>query len=232
MADLLGPGGTLVNGRPTRWAELADGDDVQIGPYRLAVRRGPWANRFRRANLPAVRPPESNRARRPRSPLDPPPVTAPTPAVNPTIRALIDEVGQMQRQVADQFQHALVTMFQMFEGMHREQMDLIRGEMTRLHQLAEDERRLRAELERRPPPAPAGRPTLRLVGEATDRPEPADAPPPRSPRRGAPPDPTKGDPGRDLRAANAGVNLHVEIARKLAAIQDKHRGAGRGSSAP
>ena len=89
-----------------------------------------------------------------------------SPAVDPTIRALIDEVGQMQRQVADQFQHALVTMFQMFEGMHREQMDLIRGEMTRLHQLAEDERRLRAELERRTPPAPGGRPTLRLVGEA------------------------------------------------------------------
>jgi pSer/pThr/pTyr-binding forkhead associated (FHA) protein len=37
VVDLLGKGGTLVNGAPTRLARLAEGSLLQVGPYKLLV---------------------------------------------------------------------------------------------------------------------------------------------------------------------------------------------------
>jgi hypothetical protein len=46
----------------------------------------------------------------------------------------------------DQFQQAMAMMLQMFGTMHREQMEVIRGELDQLHDLTEEFRALRNEL--------------------------------------------------------------------------------------
>lgn len=135
VVDLLGRAGTLVNGRPRRASKLNDGDLLRIVDQEIRVRLGPA---------------DALPARRPATILTMP--AAPTPAVDPV--ALLREFGLMQQQMADQFQQALLMMFQMFSGMHQEQMGLIREEMARLHQLSQEQVTLQARLADRPEPPP------------------------------------------------------------------------------
>ena len=46
---------------------------------------------------------------------------------------LVNQFGVIQQQMFDQFQQAMAMMLQMFGTMHREQMEVIREEMDRLH---------------------------------------------------------------------------------------------------
>ena len=55
----------------------------------------------------------------------------------------------MQQQMFDQFQQAMAMMVQMFGTMHREQMEVIRGELDRLHDLTEEFHALKNELANR-----------------------------------------------------------------------------------
>lgn len=59
---------------------------------------------------------------------------------------LVNQFGVMQQQMFDQFQQAMAMMLQMFGTMHREQMEVIRGELDQLHELTEEFRSLRNEL--------------------------------------------------------------------------------------
>jgi pSer/pThr/pTyr-binding forkhead associated (FHA) protein len=59
---------------------------------------------------------------------------------------LVNQFGVMQQQMFDQFQQAMAMMIQMFGTMHREQMEVIRGELDQLHDLTEEFRALRNEL--------------------------------------------------------------------------------------
>jgi pSer/pThr/pTyr-binding forkhead associated (FHA) protein len=59
---------------------------------------------------------------------------------------LVDQFGMMQQQMFDQFQQAIAMMVQMFGEMHREQMDVIREELGRLHELTDEFNALKAEL--------------------------------------------------------------------------------------
>jgi pSer/pThr/pTyr-binding forkhead associated (FHA) protein len=59
---------------------------------------------------------------------------------------LVNQFGVMQQQMFDQFQQAMAMMLQMFGTMHREQMEVIRGELDQLHDLTEEFRALRNEL--------------------------------------------------------------------------------------
>ena len=134
VVDLLGRAGTHLRGRPRRASKLADGDLLRLGDQEIRVRLGPAEF------LPARRPAEILS------------IPAAPPAIDPA--ALLREFGLMQQQMADQFQQALLMMFQMFSGMHQEQMALIREEMARLHQLSTEQGTLQARLAERPAPAP------------------------------------------------------------------------------
>ena len=75
---------------------------------------------------------------------------------------VINQFGVMQQQMFDQFQQAMAMMLQMFGTMHREQMEVIRGELDQLHDLTEEFHSLRNELairtqkEDEMPTSPAG----------------------------------------------------------------------------
>ena len=68
---------------------------------------------------------------------------------------LVHQFNQMQQQMFDQFQQAMGMLVQMFGTMHREQMDVIREELDRLHQLTAELQALRSELASSPR-GPAG----------------------------------------------------------------------------
>ena len=55
---------------------------------------------------------------------------------------LVNQFGVMQQQMFDQFQQAMAMMLQMFGTMHREQMEVIQGELDQLHGLTEEVRAL------------------------------------------------------------------------------------------
>lgn len=59
---------------------------------------------------------------------------------------LVNQFGMMQQQMFDQFQQAISMMVQMFGEMHRDQMELIREELGRLHELTDEFNALRNEL--------------------------------------------------------------------------------------
>jgi pSer/pThr/pTyr-binding forkhead associated (FHA) protein len=59
---------------------------------------------------------------------------------------LVNQFGMMQQQMFDQFQQAMGMLVQMFGTMHREQMEVIREELDRLHQLSKELQELKDEL--------------------------------------------------------------------------------------
>jgi pSer/pThr/pTyr-binding forkhead associated (FHA) protein len=62
---------------------------------------------------------------------------------------LVSQFGLMQQQMFDQFQQAMSMMVQMFGTMHRDQMELIRAELDRLHELTDEFHALKDELANR-----------------------------------------------------------------------------------
>ena len=65
---------------------------------------------------------------------------------------LVNQFGLMQQQMFDQFQQAMSMLVQMFGKMHRDQMDVIRAELDRLHELTEELQSLKDELGKRAQP--------------------------------------------------------------------------------
>jgi hypothetical protein len=156
----------------------------------------------------------------------------------------------MQQQMFDQFQQAMGMLVQMFGTMHREQMDVIREELDRLHDLTRELQELKQELARSPGPAAA--PTLPTAeAGAARRPAaaPADVPPaeipgpaaagaagqrrPMGPLIAPPPPPTAprpdqslpgaGSPGRIVAPGLAGTGQDAVawIHQRIAAIQQE-----------
>jgi pSer/pThr/pTyr-binding forkhead associated (FHA) protein len=62
---------------------------------------------------------------------------------------LVNQFGLMQQQMFDQFQQAMSMLVQMFGKMHRDQMDVIRAELDKLHELTEEFQSLKDELAKR-----------------------------------------------------------------------------------
>ena len=71
---------------------------------------------------------------------------------------LVNQFGMMQQQMFDQFQQAMGMLVQMFGTMHREQMEVIREELDRLHDLSKELQELKDELAKpsRRPVTPSG----------------------------------------------------------------------------
>ena len=62
---------------------------------------------------------------------------------------LVNQFGLMQQQMFDQFQQAMAMMVKMFGTMHRDQMEVIRAELDRLHELTDEFHALKNELAER-----------------------------------------------------------------------------------
>jgi hypothetical protein len=62
---------------------------------------------------------------------------------------LVNQFGIMQQQMFDQFQQAMAMMVKMFGTMHRDQMEVIRAELDRLHELTDEFHALKNELAER-----------------------------------------------------------------------------------
>jgi pSer/pThr/pTyr-binding forkhead associated (FHA) protein len=62
---------------------------------------------------------------------------------------LVNQFGLMQQQMFDQFQQAMAMMVKMFGTMHRDQMEVIRAELDRLHELTDEFHALKNELAQR-----------------------------------------------------------------------------------
>ena len=152
--DLFGRGGIIVNGTRTRFGRLDHGGHLQVGRHQIRfiyqapgmplkaltnAKRGP-------GTALAVEHPEVSRllASRPPDQVE---------LVGMLLGPLLSEFGALQQQMAeiqqrraDEFQQALMTMFQMFGAMHRDQMNLIREEMDQINRLTLEQRALESNL--------------------------------------------------------------------------------------
>lgn len=133
-----------INTHRRRFARLEHGDLLQVGRFRMRIRR------------------ESEQAPVPLPPRDASPEPVPGPGLmvpglplpgvlgRPEHSAqetlahsdqyserMFRQMGQMQHQMNEQFQQTLLMITQMFGTMHREQMDVIREELAHIRSLTE-----------------------------------------------------------------------------------------------
>ncbi|MDB5349089.1 MAG: hypothetical protein JWN86_336 [Planctomycetota bacterium] len=206
LVDLLAPGGMTVNGRRVRFARLQEGDEIGVGPQRIGVRSTVPAP----SSAPAVLVPISRSSDRPLATHSQP---------DPLLVSALQELGRKQELIADQFQQALMTMFRLFTGMHQDQMELIRAELAQIHDLTEEHRALLGRQPASPAvPRPIVKSSLRLVGAETFH------DPLTGPARSMIDDPQSFGPRQPPVAEAGQEELHLQIARRLAAIQDEGQG--------
>jgi pSer/pThr/pTyr-binding forkhead associated (FHA) protein len=160
---------------------------------------------------------------------------------------IAQQLGQMQQQMFDQFQQAMMMMFQMFHTLQRDQIKVIREELDHLQGLTEELQSLQAELRQRSPAATAKAPLPPTAGftahTRTDpaagsaRPPAASQPPggkhPKKPTPGPRPQPVapSAAPGPSAAAASPKVmpqgqsdeNLHAWLSERILAIQQERQ---------
>lgn len=157
VVDLFGRQGVRVNDQIVRLALLQDGDQLQVGRFRLRLRCTAPARRSRagqgadvRVFVPGSPREQDDDAEEPRDAPEPPlpassetvslpavPLRSPEPAAltEAVLVPLLNQFNQMQQQMFDQFHQSIVVMFQMFTTLHRDQVGVLREELDRLHDL-------------------------------------------------------------------------------------------------
>ena len=116
VVDLLGRGGTLVNGVAARFARLRDGDELQFGPYRLRV-------------LCDARPGSALAVVGPAPAL-------PGPVYVPSVEGLIGDLGSIQAELLGQFRGALTSLLRSQDAANRDEIAALRSEVAELRRLA------------------------------------------------------------------------------------------------
>jgi hypothetical protein len=153
---------------------------------------------------------------------------APTELTEAILVRLISQFGAMQEQMADQFRQTMVTMFQMFSALHKEQIAFIHEEMDRLEDLTRELHRLQLQVAKDSParlataaehPAGAGIGLARPAGEPAREPWPAPRAPSRPPELG-PAAPAEGSTPPD---APAGEDIHAWLCRRMAAVKEERQ---------
>ena len=168
VVDLLGRGGITVNRASVRSARLEDGDELRVGEIPIRICCESSASKAREA-VPA--PSKAERTTtlvvsesipgdlmpRPWEIAWPSPIrqaggmlaagsSSETELTGTALAMFLNQFGQMQRQMLDQFQQSTMMMFQMFGSMHTEQMEMIREELARLREIGETLESLKAEV--------------------------------------------------------------------------------------
>lgn len=212
--DLLGREGIRVDGARVRSARVGDGSVLHVGRYRMVVRYADASARSGEApawsldplapdQLPAVAAPRRTPAARVEASIVERPPTSLTPA---DLEPFVSRFEQMQQQMFEQFHQAMMTMFQTFGAMHRDQMGQVREELDRIRSLTRELHALQVD-----PAGGAASPTL---------PPP---PPPEAPRKGRLKAPSPSPPPGPARPT-AGPELHDLISQRIARLQDERQG--------
>src|SRR5262249_11973766 len=168
VVDLQRREGFVVNGTPVRHALLEDGDQLQVGEFLIRVRCEAPASPLRppvpaRDTALATRAPDTDlwlgdRHDASSQPLLALPAGFPEPLTSlDQIRPFLSQLGQLQQQMFDQFQQAMVMLFQMFSAFHKDQAGALRGDMERLRDLTHELHALQLQLAQRPPALPIPR---------------------------------------------------------------------------
>jgi pSer/pThr/pTyr-binding forkhead associated (FHA) protein len=187
--DLIGGGAISVADTAVPWARLDDGDHIKVGKFVMRVRFQPAAANPgkttvlaqtdthvplnvepapdpKTANLPVSRPsqplalPGSQGGRDPEvSALPVSRVLENKELVQVVLLPLANQFAQMQQQMFDQFQQALVSVVEMFSGLQKEQFALIRQELDQIHELTTEMHTLQIELARQRVPVDAPAPS-------------------------------------------------------------------------
>lgn len=211
--DLLSREGIRVDGARVRFARLADGASLHVGRYRMIVRYTDAPSPSGEAPSWRIEPlapdqlPAVAARRRPPAPLvEVPLVERPPSSLTPAdLDPFVARFEQMQQQMFEQFHQAMMTMFQGFGAMHRDQMGQVREELDRIRDLSRELQGLQEH---------ASRPTA----EAESAPEPPSAESRPRERRAPPSGPS--EPARPP----TGPEIHDLISRKIALLQDERQG--------
>ncbi len=148
-------------------------------------------------------------------------VPANTELVQSLLVPIAQQLGTIQQQMFDQFQQAMLMMFQMFGKLQREQIGVIRDEMDRLHQLSQEVLALQAELAKRAQPAvetprsPALAANSRTVPNSmATKPEPRSAIASKPTAESKPLPLPQGQPEKDM---------HAWLSQRLATLQEERQ---------
>jgi pSer/pThr/pTyr-binding forkhead associated (FHA) protein len=153
--DLRSRKGTSVNGNPIEFVRLEDHDSMEVGRFHLKVAYGSSGevtmqsdNEQPIAAQPETRPAEGNLTRiaalsepvapSPLAPALPVPVAANlagAPGEGAMAMALMQQFATMQQQMFDHTYQLLAQVTEAFQAAHNRQLQLIREEMMRVHEL-------------------------------------------------------------------------------------------------
>ncbi|MCI0379607.1 MAG: FHA domain-containing protein [Gemmataceae bacterium] len=154
VVDLLGKGGIKVDGQPIRFAKIKNGSVLEVGNYRTWCRYPSAGHAVGHVlNVPSsagtfqTSPTESTVGRQlaplppsaqPLVPFSGPPGALQTDTLQSLLLPLVSQFNQMQSQMYDQFQQSIFRMFQLFSALHNDQLQLMREELERVHNLARE----------------------------------------------------------------------------------------------
>ncbi len=192
VVDLMARKGTLVDGRPVRWAKLQPGDELQIDTFRIRVGLP--------SSLPSSMVEGSGARKQPKIGVSERPALIHKPCQNGALPAqtlvsaiaplpenvnesmllpLVNQFSLMQQQMFDQFQQTLLMMAQTFGKLHQDQMDVIRQELAQIRELTRQLHALQTEGMRQTPlPQPASPQTQTATSKSKAISDAADAPVP------------------------------------------------------
>jgi pSer/pThr/pTyr-binding forkhead associated (FHA) protein len=144
-----------------------------------------------------------------------------TEVVQTLLLPIAQQLGMVQHQMFEQFQQAMVMMFQMFGKLQRDQIGIIRDEMDRLHQLSREVMALQTELakqtqsaaEKPRSQAAMARPRAAAYSAAAN---PASRPAPamKNNLESKPLPPSQGRPEKDM---------HAWLSERIAALQQERQ---------
>jgi pSer/pThr/pTyr-binding forkhead associated (FHA) protein/polyhydroxyalkanoate synthesis regulator phasin len=242
VIDLLSPAGVHVNGQKVRLARLEDGDELQVGTFAMrvhclsasefALRTAHKIDPHRHGQNGTTQHSEKSGASFALSTRQPP---APFPQaleivvdkramalVESVVSPLMEQFCAAQNQMLDQFQQAIVMMFQMLGAFQKEQMDFIRADLDRVEELTREIQALQAELKNQRsahPPAPAPDGVARRPISSSNLP----ATPPTVSTNGRERGPESPKPAVTA-AGESGEDVHAWLCQRMAELQADRRG--------
>jgi len=228
VIDLLSREGVRVNGSRVRAAQVEDGMTLHVGRYRMIARSvvpGSSSDSppsFQIDPLPDDQLPTVAAPRRPPARSEASVFVEPgAPSANlANLEPFINRFEQMQQQMFEQFHQAMMTMFQTFGAMHRDQMDQVRGELERIRELSSELQDLQTKAERPP--------TTNTEASATPpqaEPSPSEPAGHRAPDRSPEPPSSSSSASKPSAKANSspGPEIHDQITQRIAKLQNERQ---------
>jgi pSer/pThr/pTyr-binding forkhead associated (FHA) protein len=237
LVDLHSRGGVTINGGPTRYGPVADGDEVSVGRFRMVVRyedapRAATATGSTLVRRPVAAPPAAAGPEPPVDlPLEPELMgmldAARGEVAAPALMMLVEQFGRMQQQMLEQFYQSTMALVGHLDEHYRDQMRQMRDELDQLRDLSRELVDLRGQLNAAPPP-PAPANGHRPAAAPLPPPAPTPARPPAARSAPRPPPPPGPPPPRPPAAKAASATTRVDdplvlVSRRIAEIRGEQR---------